>query len=183
LSQFTKNFSTFYSKIVTKLSNIWVRDPGSEENLFQIPDFDFLIQGVTNGSRICITGRRVNSIFCLFCLGSRFLFSLEYPRPVFTCAFLPACHCTVNRIACLFICTQLFVQCTYTRYGAAFSLPWNAFHRSSCPHPASFYYPTGSGSGIVFSVYRTACLSCVKGTVSRDFLLLVFYMNQFPPST
>ncbi len=29
---------------------------------------------------------------------------------------------------------------------------------------------------------KIACLECLKGTVSRDFLLLVFFMNQFPPS-
>ncbi len=27
-----------------------------------------------------------------------------------------------------------------------------------------------------------SCLCTFKGTVSRDFLLLVFFMNQFPPS-
>ncbi len=39
------NYSTFHSKIVTKLSKIWVLDPGSEirdlgsgKNLFRIPD-------------------------------------------------------------------------------------------------------------------------------------------------
>jgi hypothetical protein len=29
---------------------------------------------------------------------------------------------------------------------------------------------------------KKAWASCFKGTVSRDFLLLVFFMNQFPPS-
>jgi hypothetical protein len=100
--------------------------------------------------RIHNNGRWVNSIFCLFFLGSRFLFSLEYPGPVFTCAFLPACHCTVKRI-----CLPLQM---YT-YGAAFPLHlWHDFYRSSCPHPASFHYLTGSGSGIVSSFNRTACL-------------------------
>jgi hypothetical protein len=46
LGQFSKNYRTFYPKIVTKLSKIWVWDPGSEirdpdnldKNLFRIPD-------------------------------------------------------------------------------------------------------------------------------------------------
>ncbi len=45
VSQFTKNYSTFMQNIVTKSSQIWVWDPGSEiwnqgsgENLFWIPD-------------------------------------------------------------------------------------------------------------------------------------------------
>jgi hypothetical protein len=32
-------------------------------------------------------------------------------------------------------------------------------------------------------VYGTLHHTYVKGTVSRDFLLLVFFMNQFPPSS
>jgi hypothetical protein len=38
LGQFSKNYRTFYPKIVTKLLKIWVWDPGSGKNLFQIPD-------------------------------------------------------------------------------------------------------------------------------------------------
>ncbi len=40
LGQFTKNCRTFYTKIVLKVSKIWlrIRDPGSGENLFRIPD-------------------------------------------------------------------------------------------------------------------------------------------------
>jgi hypothetical protein len=45
LGQFSKNYRTFYPKIVTKLSKIWswdpgsgIRDPGSGKNLFRIPD-------------------------------------------------------------------------------------------------------------------------------------------------
>jgi hypothetical protein len=45
LGQFSKNDRTFYPKIVTKLSKVWVwdpgsgiRDPGSGKNLFRIPD-------------------------------------------------------------------------------------------------------------------------------------------------
>jgi hypothetical protein len=36
--QFSKNYRTFYPKIVTKLSKIWVWDPGSGKNPFRIPD-------------------------------------------------------------------------------------------------------------------------------------------------
>ncbi len=41
LSRFTKNYSTFYPKIVTKLLKIWVWDPGSgiqKKKLFRTPD-------------------------------------------------------------------------------------------------------------------------------------------------
>ncbi len=34
--QFSKNYRTFFKKIVTKLSKIWVWDPGSGENLSRI---------------------------------------------------------------------------------------------------------------------------------------------------
>jgi len=36
------------------------------------------------------------------------------------------------------------------------------------------FYCTGTSSATL--------MPCFKGTVSRDFLLLVFFMNQFPPS-
>ncbi len=35
---FWRIIELFTQKIVTKLSKIWVRDPGSEKNLFRIPD-------------------------------------------------------------------------------------------------------------------------------------------------
>jgi hypothetical protein len=38
IGQFSKNYITFYPKIVTKLSKIWIWDPGSGKNLFRIPD-------------------------------------------------------------------------------------------------------------------------------------------------
>jgi hypothetical protein len=52
LGQFSKNYRTFYQKIVKKLLKIWsldpgseirdprsgIRDPGSGKNLFRIPD-------------------------------------------------------------------------------------------------------------------------------------------------
>jgi hypothetical protein len=39
LAKFLKIIEVFtQKKIVTKLSKIWVRDPGSGKNLFQIPD-------------------------------------------------------------------------------------------------------------------------------------------------
>jgi hypothetical protein len=40
LANFKKIIEFFTQKIVTKLSRIWVRDPGSEirKNLFRIPD-------------------------------------------------------------------------------------------------------------------------------------------------
>jgi hypothetical protein len=45
LGQFSKNYKTFYQKIVEKLLKIWswdpgsgIRDPGSGKNLFRIPD-------------------------------------------------------------------------------------------------------------------------------------------------
>jgi hypothetical protein len=38
LGQFSKNYITFYPKIVTKLSKTWVRDPGSGKTPFRIPD-------------------------------------------------------------------------------------------------------------------------------------------------
>jgi hypothetical protein len=38
LGQFSENYRTFYPKIVTKLSKIWVWDLGSGKNLFRIPD-------------------------------------------------------------------------------------------------------------------------------------------------
>jgi hypothetical protein len=42
LGQFSKNYRTFYSKIVTKLLGMGlgsgIRDPGSGINLFRIPD-------------------------------------------------------------------------------------------------------------------------------------------------
>jgi hypothetical protein len=31
--------------------------------------------------------------------------------------------------------------------------------------------------------FHSSCYIRIKGTVSRDFLLLVFFMNQFPPSS
>jgi hypothetical protein len=38
LGQFSKNYRTFYQKIVKKLFKIWSWDPGSGKNLFRIPD-------------------------------------------------------------------------------------------------------------------------------------------------
>ncbi len=38
MGQFTKNYRTFYPKIVIKLSKIWVWDPGSGKTIFRIPD-------------------------------------------------------------------------------------------------------------------------------------------------
>jgi hypothetical protein len=38
VGQFSKNYRTFYSKIVTKLSKIWVWDPGSGKNSFPDPE-------------------------------------------------------------------------------------------------------------------------------------------------
>ncbi len=40
MGRFSKNYRTFYPKIVTKLSKIWVWiwDPGSGKNLFWTPD-------------------------------------------------------------------------------------------------------------------------------------------------
>jgi hypothetical protein len=38
LANFKKIIELFTQKIVTKLSRIWVRDPGSGKNLFRIPD-------------------------------------------------------------------------------------------------------------------------------------------------
>jgi hypothetical protein len=38
VGQFSKNYRTFYSKIVTKLSKISIWDHGSGKNLFRIPD-------------------------------------------------------------------------------------------------------------------------------------------------
>jgi hypothetical protein len=38
MGQFTKNYRTFYPKIVIKLSKIWVWNPGSGKNLFDIPN-------------------------------------------------------------------------------------------------------------------------------------------------
>jgi hypothetical protein len=38
LGQFSKNYLSFYQKIFTKLSKIWVWDPGYGKNLFRIPD-------------------------------------------------------------------------------------------------------------------------------------------------
>jgi hypothetical protein len=38
LGQFSKDYRTFYPKIVTRLSKIWVWDPGSGKNLSRIPD-------------------------------------------------------------------------------------------------------------------------------------------------
>ncbi len=40
LNQFSKSYRTFYPKSVTKLSKIWVWDPGFGKNLFRIPDPD-----------------------------------------------------------------------------------------------------------------------------------------------
>ncbi len=42
----------------------------------------------------------------------------------------------------------------------------------------------GRISGLETNVEKTTLMpiGCLKGTVSRDFLLLVFFMNQFPPS-
>jgi hypothetical protein len=37
-ANFQRIIEVFISKIVTKLSNIWVWDPGSGKNLFRIPD-------------------------------------------------------------------------------------------------------------------------------------------------
>jgi hypothetical protein len=36
--------------------------------------------------------------------------------------------------------------------------------------------------GGILNLQHTRILQILKGTVSRDFLLLVFFMNQFPPS-
>jgi hypothetical protein len=38
LGQFQRIIELFTPKIVTKLSKIWVSDPGSGKNLFRIPD-------------------------------------------------------------------------------------------------------------------------------------------------
>ncbi len=38
MANFKKIIELFTQKIVTKLSKIWVRDPGSGKNLFPIPD-------------------------------------------------------------------------------------------------------------------------------------------------
>jgi hypothetical protein len=38
MGKFLKNCRTFYLKIVTKLSKIWVWDPGSEIRKIPIPD-------------------------------------------------------------------------------------------------------------------------------------------------
>jgi hypothetical protein len=38
LGQFSKSYRTFYPKNVSKLSKLWVLDPGSGKNLFRIPD-------------------------------------------------------------------------------------------------------------------------------------------------
>jgi hypothetical protein len=58
LANFQRIFELFTQKIVTKLSKIWVRDPGSEiwdpgsgKNLFRIPDLGSRGQKGT-GSRI-----------------------------------------------------------------------------------------------------------------------------------
>ena len=37
-ANFQRIIELFTQKIVTKLSKIWVRDPGSGKNLFRIPD-------------------------------------------------------------------------------------------------------------------------------------------------
>ncbi len=38
MGQFSKNIKLFAQKILTKLSEIWVWDPGSGKNLSRIPD-------------------------------------------------------------------------------------------------------------------------------------------------
>ncbi len=52
LDQFTKNYRTFYQKVVIKLSKIWVWDPGSGKNLFRIPDPGFKKAPDPGGIRI-----------------------------------------------------------------------------------------------------------------------------------
>jgi hypothetical protein len=39
-----------------------------------------------------------------------------------------------------------------------------------------------AGSGSIVDPHQSEKVEAFKGTVSRDFLLLVFFMNQFPPS-
>jgi hypothetical protein len=38
------------------------------------------------------------------------------------------------------------------------------------------------GQESLFLITKVSQLLVLKGTVSRDFLLLIFFMNQFPPS-
>jgi hypothetical protein len=44
-ANFQRIIELFTQKIVTKLSKIWIWDPGSGKNLFQIPDPGSQIQG------------------------------------------------------------------------------------------------------------------------------------------
>ncbi len=56
------------------------------------------------------------------------------------------------------------------------------FRGSFCRHPPPFRLKYSNFRNIYNSkVFREVFL-ILKGTVSRDFLLLVFFMNQFPPS-
>jgi hypothetical protein len=54
LGQLSKNYRPFSQKIVTKLSKIWVWDPGSGKNLFRIQGS----KGTGSRIRICNTGKK-----------------------------------------------------------------------------------------------------------------------------
>jgi hypothetical protein len=54
LASFQKIIEIFTQKFVTKLSKIWVWDPGSGKNLFRIPDLGFLIPDPESGSATLI---------------------------------------------------------------------------------------------------------------------------------
>ena len=61
------------------------------------------------------------------------------------------------------------------------------FHncQGSDRNPKWNYVQTSIGKGAGDGFYVRFCLcpcSLLKGTVSRDFLLLVFFLNKFPPS-
>ncbi len=60
LGQFSKNYRTFYHKIVSKLSKLWVWDPGSGKNLFRIPDPGVKKAPDPGSGSATLTGAQVN---------------------------------------------------------------------------------------------------------------------------